>query len=460
VRAPLRRGPITMLDNLTERLSRVVKTLRGEARLTDANIADALREVRLALLEADVALPVVKDLIASIRDKAQGEAVIGSLTPGQALVGVVARELTALMGGAAEPLNFATQPPAIILLAGLQGSGKTTTAAKLARLVKNEYKKKVLLVSTDVYRPAAIEQLQTLASQIGAEFFPSAVGQQPVAIARAALAFARTHYHDALIVDTAGRLAIDEAMMKEIAELHAALTPVETLFIVDAMQGQDAVNTARAFKEAIPITGVILTKLDGDSRGGAALSVRHVTGAPIKFAGVAEKIDGLEPFHPDRMASRILGMGDVLSLIEEAHRNVDIAEAKKLAKKVKTGKGFDLDDYKSQIAQMRKMGGISAMLDKLPAELARAAQNTTVDEKKIARIEGIINSMTRLERAKPELIKASRKRRIATGAGVTVQEVNQLLNQFEQAQKMMKMVSKGGIQKMMRGMRGIIPGMR
>ena len=447
-----------MLDNLTERLSRVVKTLRGEARLTDANIQEALREVRLALLEADVALPVVKDFIAAIRDKAQGEEVIGSLTPGQALVGVVARELTALMGGQGTALNFATQPPAVVLLAGLQGSGKTTTAAKLSRLVANEQKKKVLLVSTDVYRPAAIEQLQTLAAQVGVDFFPSSVGQQPVAIAQAALAFARTHYHDVLIVDTAGRLAIDEAMMREIADLHGALHPIETLFIVDAMQGQDAVNTARAFKDAIPITGVILTKLDGDSRGGAALSVRHVTGAPIKFAGVSEKIDGLEPFHPDRMASRILGMGDVLSLIEEAHRNVDIVEAKKLAKKVRTGKGFDLDDYKAQIAQMRKMGGISAMLDKLPAELARAAQSTTVDERKIARVEGIINSMTRLERAKPELIKASRKRRIAAGAGVTVQEVNQLLNQFEQAQKMMKMVAKGGVQKLMRGMRGMLPG--
>jgi signal recognition particle subunit SRP54 len=449
-----------MLDNLTERLSRVVKTLRGEARLTEANIADALREVRLALLEADVALPVVKDFIAAIREKAQGEEVVGSLTPGQALVAVVHRELTSLTGGRGEPLNFATQPPAVILLAGLQGSGKTTTAAKLARLVKNQQKKKVLVVSTDVYRPAAIEQLKTLAAQVGVDFFPSAVGEQPVVIAQSALAFARSHFHDALIVDTAGRLAIDDAMMKEIAELHAALRPIETLFIVDAMQGQDAVNTARAFKEALPLTGVILTKLDGDSRGGAALSVRHVTGAPIKFAGVSEKVDGLETFHPDRMASRILGMGDVLSLIEEAHRQVDVAEAKKLAKKVKTGKGFDLDDYKAQIAQMRKMGGLSAMLDKLPAELARAAQSTTVDEKKIGRVEGIINSMTRLERTKPELIKASRKRRIAAGAGVTVQEVNQLLNQFEQAQKMMKMVSKGGVQKLMRGMRGMLPGMR
>jgi len=447
-----------MLDNLTERLSRVVKTLRGEARLTDANINDALREVRLALLEADVALPVVKDFIAAIREKALGEEVIGSLTPGQALIGVVARELTALMGGAAEPLNFATQPPAVILLAGLQGSGKTTTAAKLACLIKSDQKKKVLVVSTDVYRPAAIAQLETLAAQVGVDFFPSSNEQKPVAIAQSSLAWARSHYHDALIVDTAGRLSIDEAMMKEIADLHAAIHPIETLFIVDAMQGQDAVNTARAFREALPLTGVILTKLDGDARGGAALSVRHVTGAPIKFAGVSERIDGLEVFHPERMASRILGMGDVLSLIEEAHRNVDVAEAKKLAKKVKTGKGFDLDDYKAQIAQMRKMGGLSAMLEKLPAEIARAAQGTAVDEKKIARIEGVINSMTRLERAKPELIKASRKRRIAAGAGVTVQEVNQLLNQFEQAQKMMKMVAKGGVQKMMRGMRGMLPG--
>ncbi|HEY3180521.1 MAG TPA: signal recognition particle receptor subunit alpha, partial [Casimicrobiaceae bacterium] len=320
-----------MLDNLTERLSRVVKTLRGEARLTDANIQDALREVRLALLEADVALPVVKDFIAAIRDKAQGEEVIGSLTPGQALIGVVARELTVLMGGTAASLNFATQPPAVILLAGLQGSGKTTTAAKLARLLKNGQKKKVLLVSTDVYRPAAIAQLQTLAAQVGVDFFPSSTAENPVAIAQTALAWARSHYHDMLIVDTAGRLAIDETMMREIADLHAAVNPIETLFIVDAMQGQDAVNTARAFRDALPLTGVILTKLDGDARGGAALSVRHVTGAPIKFAGVSEKIDGLEVFHPERMASRILGMGDVLSLIEEAHRTVDIAEAKKLA---------------------------------------------------------------------------------------------------------------------------------
>jgi signal recognition particle subunit SRP54 len=448
-----------MFDNLSQRLARVVKQLRGEARLTDANIQDALREVRLALLEADVALPVVKEFIAKVKDRAVGAEVAGSLTPGQAFIGVVHRELAALMGGAAVPLDFAVQPPAVLLMAGLQGSGKTTTTAKLAHLLRGQ-KKKVLVVSADVYRPAAIEQLATLAKQVGVDHFPSAVGEEPVAIAEAALDWARRHYHDVLIVDTAGRLAIDEPMMREIAAVHAAVKPVETLFIVDAMQGQDAVNTARAFREALPLTGVILTKLDGDARGGAALSVRHVTGAPIKFAGVSEKIDGLETFHPERMASRILGMGDVLSLIEDAHKNLDVEEANKFAKKVKAGKGFDLDDYKMQIAQMRKMGGIAAMLDKLPAELARAAEGATVSEKKIARIEGIINSMTPLERAKPELLKASRKRRIATGAGVSVQEVNQLLNQFEQTQKMMKMMAKGGVQKMLRGMRGLLPGMR
>jgi len=445
-----------MLETLTERLSRVVKTLRGEARLTDANIQDALREVRLALLEADVALPVVRTFVADLREKAIGAEVVGSLTPGQALIAVVARELTALMGGSAQPLDLATRPPAVILLAGLQGAGKTTTAAKLARLLAAQ-KKKVLLVSADVYRPAAIEQLKTLAQQVGVDFFPSTAEQQPVAIATAAVDWARSHYHDVLIVDTAGRLSIDEAMMREIAEIHAAVRPIETLFVVDAMQGQDAVNTARAFRDALPLTGVILTKLDGDARGGAALSVRQVTGAPIKFAGMSEKIDGLEVFHPERMASRILGMGDVLTLIEDAHRSVDVEQAKKLAKKVKTGKGFDLDDFKAQIAQMRKMGGLAALVDKLPAEIARAAQSATVDERRIARIEGIINSMTHEERVKPELLKASRKRRIAAGAGVTVQEVNQLLNQFEQTQKMMKMVAKGP-QKMLRGLRNRMPG--
>ncbi|MEO6929294.1 MAG: signal recognition particle protein [Casimicrobiaceae bacterium] len=450
-----------MLENLTERLSRVVKTLRGEARLTEANIQDALREVRLALLEADVALPVVKDFIASVRERALGEEVVGSLTPGQALIGIVHRELAALIGGAAAPLNFATQPPAVILLAGLQGAGKTTTAAKLARLMRESMKKKVLVVSADVYRPAAIEQLRLLALQVGVDFFPSHADDKPEQIVTAALDFARRHYHDVLIVDTAGRLAVDEAMMREITALNAAVKPIETLFVVDAMQGQDAVNTARAFRDALPLTGVVLTKLDGDSRGGAALSVRQVTGVPIKFAGVSEKVDGLEVFHPERMASRILGMGDVLSLIEDAHKNVDVAEAAKLARKLRTGKGFDLADYRAQIGQMRKMGGLAAMLDKLPAELARAAQGSQVDERKIGRIEGIIDSMTPAERSKPELLKASRKRRIAAGAGVSVQEVNQLLNQFEQTQKMMKLVGKGGsAQKMMRSMRNIIPGMR
>jgi signal recognition particle subunit SRP54 len=449
-----------MFDSLTQRLSRVAKTLRGEARLTETNIADALREVRVALLEADVALPVVKTFIERVREKAVGEEVVGSLTPGQALVGVVHRELVALMGERNESLNLATRPPAVVLMAGLQGAGKTTTAAKLARLLR-EQKKKVLLASCDVYRPAAIEQLRVLAAQVEADFHLATAGEQPLAIARGALEFARTHYHDVLIVDTAGRLAIDEDMMREIRELHAALDPVETLFVVDAMQGQDAVNVAKAFADALPLTGVVLTKLDGDARGGAALSVRHVTGKPIKFAGTGEKITGLEPFHPDRMASRILGMGDVLSLIEDVTKSVDRAEAEKLARKVKTGKGFDLEDFKQQVAQMRKMGGVSALMDKLPAQLAQAAQGAPqMEDRAIRRIEGIINAMTPLERAKPELIKASRKRRIAAGAGVSVQEVNRLLNQFEQTQKMMKMVAKGGMAKMMRSMKGMFPGLR
>jgi signal recognition particle subunit SRP54 len=450
-----------MFDNLTNRLSRVVKTLRGEARITEDNIKDALREVRMALLEADVALPVVKDFIERVRVKALGQDVVGSLTPGQAVVGVVHRELTALMGERNDALDLATQPPAVVLMAGLQGSGKTTTSGKLAKWLKEQHRKKVLLVSADVYRPAAIEQLKVLAEQVGADFYPSATGEKPVAIATAALDYARKHYHDVLIVDTAGRLAIDEAMMQEIRELHAAVKPIETLFVVDAMQGQDAVNTAKAFSEALPLTGVVLTKLDGDARGGAALSVRQVTGKPIKFAGVGEKLTGLEAFHPDRMASRILGMGDVLSLIEEVQKGVDRDEAQKLAHKVKSGKGFDLEDFKQQIVQMQKMGGVSALVDKLPGNLAQMAQSAPqADDKTIRRIEGIINSMTPRERAKPEIIKASRKRRIATGAGVTVQEVNRLLNQFEQTQKMMKMMAKGGLQKMMRSMKGMFPGMR
>jgi signal recognition particle subunit SRP54 len=449
-----------MLDNLTTRLAGIVKHIRGEARLTEANIQEALREVRIALLEADVALPVVKHFIDAVRAKALGAEVVGSLTPGQALVGVVHRELTALMGEANAPLDLATQPPAVILMAGLQGSGKTTTSGKLARLLLAE-RKKVALVSTDVYRPAAIEQLKTVAAQVGAEFIASATGEKPADIAKGALDYARTHYMDVLIVDTAGRLAIDEEMMREIAELHAVLKPVETLFIVDAMQGQDAVNVARAFNERLPLTGVILTKLDGDARGGAALSVRHVTGKPIKFAGVGEKLTGLEPFHPERMAARILGMGDILSLVEEAHARIDLQEAQRVAEKVKKGKGFDLEDFKQQIAQMKKMGGVASLLDKLPAQLAGSVDPAKLaDDKQLKRIEGIINSMTRAERAKPELIKASRKRRIAAGAGVPVQAVNQLLNQFEQMQKMMKMMKGGNLQRMMRGMKGMIPGIR
>ncbi len=451
-----------MLDNLTQRMARVMKTLRGEARLTESNISDALREVRLALLEADVALPAIKALIAAVKEKAVGEEVIGSLSPGQALIGVVHRELTALMGEAHSGLNLATTPPAIVLMAGLQGAGKTTTVGKLAKLLKETQKKKVLVVSCDVYRPAAIEQLKTVAAQAGVDFFASAVGEKPVDIARNAVDWARKHYHDVLLVDTAGRLSIDEAMMKEIAELHAAVTPVETLFVVDAMLGQDAINTAKAFSDVLPLTGVVLTKLDGDSRGGAALSVRHITGKPIKYAGVGEKLGGIEPFHPERMASRILGMGDVLSLIEEAKKGIDEQKAVEFAKKLKSGKTFDLNDFKEQIGQMRKMGGMSSLMDKLPAQFAQAAGQLPVgtEDKMVRRIEGIINSMTPAERSKPDLIKASRKRRIATGAGVQVQEVNRLLNQFEQMQKMMKQFSKGGMGKLMRGMKGMIPGMR
>jgi signal recognition particle subunit SRP54 len=449
-----------MLENLTQRLSGVIKTLRGQARLTEGNIQDALREVRMALLEADVALPVVKEFIAKVKHAALGQEVIGKLNPGQALIGVVHRELTKLMGDHNDALNLVTVPPAVILMAGLQGAGKTTTSGKLAKLLRDQQKKKVLLVSCDIYRPAAIEQLRTLANQLEIDFFSSDISQKPKDIALSALDYAKKHYHDVLIVDTAGRLAIDEAMMTEIQQLHAALKPIETLFVVDAMTGQDAVNTAKAFGEALPLTGVILTKLDGDARGGAALSVRQITGKPIKFVGVSEKPNGLEAFHPERMASRVLGMGDVLSLIEEAQREVDHGEAEKFAKKMQSGKSFDLNDFKMQIVQMRKMGGMSAMMDKLPSQLSQAAAGGKIDDKQIARTEGIINSMTPLERSKPELIKASRKRRIAMGAGVQVMHVNQLLNQFEQMQKMMKMLSKGGMAKMMRGIAGKLPGMR
>jgi signal recognition particle subunit SRP54 len=450
-----------MLDALTQRLSNVVKTLRGHSRLSEENVQEMLREVRLALLDADAGLPVVRDFIAKVKDKALGQEVVGSLTPGQALVGVVHQELVELMGGTNAGLNFATTPPAVILLAGLQGSGKTTSAGKLARLIRATTKKKVLLVSTDVYRPAAIDQLSTLAKSLEIDLFPSDPSQKPVDIARGALDWARKHYHDVLIVDTAGRLGIDEAMMAEVRELHAAVKPVETLFVVDSMQGQDAVNVARAFTEALPLTGIVLTKLDGDARGGAALSVRHVTGKPIKFVGVSEKLDGLEAFHPERMASRILGMGDILSLVEEARAKVDEKEATRLAEKFKKGKEFDLEDFKAQLQQMKSMGGIASLADKLPMQITQMANAAPdLQEKALKRTEGIINSMTPAERRKPELLKASRKRRIASGAGVQVQEVNRLLAQFENMQKMMKMMRGGNLGKMLRNMKGMFPGGR
>ena len=444
-----------MFDNLTQRLGRVVKQLRGEARLTEGNIQEALREVRLALLEADVALPVVRDFIARVKDKAMGQEVLGSLSPGQALVGIVNRELAATMGQGVSDINLAAQPPAVILMAGLQGSGKTTTTAKLAKHLIEKRRKKVLTVSGDVYRPAAIEQLKTVTKQAGAEWFPSTPQQKPVDIARAALDYARKQYFDVLLVDTAGRLAIDEALMREIKELHAAVHPVETLFVVDAMQGQDAVNTAKAFKEALPLTGIVLTKTDGDSRGGAALSVRQITGAPIKFAGTSEKLDGLEVFDAERHAGRILGMGDIVALVEQVTAGVDIEAAQKLAAKVKSG-GFDLNDFLSQIQQMKSMGGLANLIDKLPAQMAAKAGEVDMNkaEREIRRKEGIIQSMTPLERRKPELIKATRKRRIAAGAGVQVQEVNRLLGEFEQMQGMMKKMKGGGLMKMMKRMGG------
>ncbi len=450
-----------MASTLSDRLSRLVKTMRGQARITESNIQEMLREVRMALLEADVSLPVVRDFIARVKDKALGQEVVASLNPGQALVGIVHKELAATMGEGVADLDLATQPPAVVLMAGLQGAGKTTTVAKLAKHLITRRKKKVLTVSADVYRPAAIEQLKTVTAQAGAEWFPSTAQQRPREIALAALDHARRHYFDVLIVDTAGRLAIDEALMTEIRELHAALKPVETLFVVDAMQGQDAVNTARAFKEALPLTGVVLTKLDGDSRGGAALSVRQVTGVPIKFAGVSEKIDGLEAFDAERHAGRVLGMGDIVALVEEVQKGVDIEAAQKLAAKVKSGDAFDLNDFLSQISQMKKMGGLSGLMDKLPSQLTARAAGADLGraERDVRRMEGIICSMTPLERRKPELIKASRKRRIATGAGVQVQDVNRMLNQFEQMRDMMKKMKGGGLMKMMRRMGGGLPGM-
>ena len=433
--------------------------MRGQARITESNVQDMLRDVRMALLEADVALPVVRDFIARVKDKALGQDVVGSLNPGQMLVSIVHKELAATMGEGVSDINLATQPPAVILMAGLQGAGKTTTTAKLAKYLITKRKKKVLTVSADVYRPAAIEQLKTVTAQAGAEWFPSDSSSKPRDIALAALDYARRHYVDVLLVDTAGRLGIDEALMAEIRELYEVLQPIEVLFVVDAMQGQDAINTAKAFKDALPLTGVVLTKLDGDARGGAALSVRQVTGAPIKFAGTSEKIDGLEVFDAERHAGRVLGMGDILALVEEVQKGVDLGAAQKLAEKVKSGV-FDLNDFLAQISQMKNMGGLAGLMDKLPSQLTAKAAGADMGraERDVKRMEGIICSMTALERRKPELIKASRKRRIATGAGVAVQDVNRMLNQFEQMQGMMKKMKGGGLMKMMKRMGGM-PGM-
>ena len=447
-----------MFKNLSDRLGQTLDRIRGQGRLTEDNIKETLREIRMALLEADVALPVVRDFIESIREKATGENVLKSLTPGQTLVKIVNDELVHVMGDANERLDLSTQPPAVVLMAGLQGSGKTTSVGKLSRYLKEREKKKVMVVSCDVYRPAAIDQLRTLAGEVGVSFFPSSPDQKPVAIARSALAEARKTFADVLIVDTAGRLHVDAGMMSEIQELHAELKPVETLFVVDSMTGQDAANTAKAFNDALPLTGIILTKADGDSRGGAALSIRHITGKPIKFLGVGEKVDALEPFHPDRLASRILGMGDVLSLVEEVTRKVDHDKAEKLAKKVAKGQGFTLSDFKEQMEQMSKMGGLTSMLDKLPGmnKVPDAVKNQ-VNDKEIGRTIAIINSMTPQEREFPAIIKGSRKKRIAAGSGVQVQEVNKLLKQFAQMQKMMKKMKGKGMMNMMRGMKGGFP---
>ena len=449
-----------MLENLTERLQSVIKTIRGQSRFSEENISDAMREVRIALIEADVALPVVKYFIDRVKEKVLGAEVLQSVTPGQAIIKIVQDELTSLMGSENVGLDLSTKPPAVILMSGLQGSGKTTTVAKLAKIL-NEQKKKVLVSSADVYRPAAIEQLKTLAASLNIECFDSSQKDKPNNIALETLAHAKKYFFDVVIFDTAGRLGIDEVMMKEIKQLHKTLSPIETLFVVDAMQGQDAVNTAKAFGDALPLTGVVLTKLDGDSRGGAALSVKHITDKPIKFIGVSEKTNGLEPFHPERMASRILGMGDIIGLVEEAQKNVDTKEAEKLAAKVTSGKNFDLDDFKNQITQMQKMGGVGAMMDKMPSQISDAAAKVKPEDgdKSLVQIGAIISSMTFHERKHPAVIKAKRKIRIANGSGVKVQDVNRLLKQFEEMQKMMKMFSKGGISKMMRGLAGKFPGM-
>lgn len=447
-----------MFESLSDRLSHSLRSITGKARLTEENIQDTMREVRMALLEADVALPVVKEFVDAVKLRALGQDVMKSLSPGQAFLRIVQTELETVMGSANEGLNLATTPPAVIMMAGLQGAGKTTTVAKLARLLKERDKKKVTVVSADVYRPAAIRQLEMLAAEVGVDFFPSDIGQQPVVIVQAALAHARIQFSDVLIVDTAGRLAIDEEMMAEIAQLHAAVKPMETLFVVDAMTGQDAANTAKAFDAALPLTGVILTKVDADTRGGAALSVRAITGKPIKFLGVGEKTTALDPFHPDRLASRILGMGDVLSLIEEVEQKVDKEKAAKLARKVKKGQKFDLEDFRDQLQQMNNMGGIAGMLDKLPGmgNLAQMAQQN-VDIKMFARMEVMINSMTPRERRNPDLIQGTRKRRITQGSGTQVQDLNRLLKQHKQMQKMMKKMKGGGMEKMMRGLGGMMP---
>ncbi len=447
-----------MFDKLQDRFADVLTQLRGQGRLTEDNIKDTLREVRMALLEADVALPVVRQFIEDVREKALGEEVARSLTPGQVLIKIVNDELVALMGLANEQLNLTAQPPAVVLMAGLQGSGKTTSVAKLARWLQEKQKKSVLVVSCDVYRPAAIAQLQTVAAEVGAEFFPSSGTEQPVDIAQRALDYARRHYKDVLIVDTAGRLHVDAAMMEEIQAIHAALKPVETLFVVDAMTGQDAANTAKAFDTALPLTGVILTKTDGDARGGAALSIRQITGKPIKFLGTGEKTTALEPFHPDRVASRILGMGDVVSLVEEVQARVDHEQAEKLVKKLKKGKDFDLADFKEQLEQMNKMGGMASLMEKLPGmgQLPEHVKNKASD-REMGKLIAIINSMTPGERRFPAIIKGSRKRRIAAGSGTQVQDINQLLKQFLQMQKMMKKMKGGGMAKLMRSMQGRLP---
>ncbi|MGL9723404.1 signal recognition particle protein [Sodalis sp. (in: enterobacteria)] len=447
-----------MFDNLSDRLSRTLRNISGRGRLTEDNIKETLREVRMALLEADVALPVVRDFISRVKESALGQEVNKSLTPGQEFVKIVRAELVNAMGDENNALNLAAQPPAVVLMAGLQGAGKTTSVGKLGKYLREKQKKKVLVVSADVYRPAAIKQLETLANTVGVDFFPSDAAQKPLDIVNQALNQAKLKFYDVLLVDTAGRLHVDETMMAEIIAIHAAIHPVETLFVVDAMTGQDAANTAKAFNQALPLTGVILTKVDGDARGGAALSIRHITGKPIKFMGVGEKTDALEPFYPDRLAGRILGMGDVLSLIEDIENKVDRAQAEKLASKLKKGDGFDLTDFLDQLKQMRNMGGMASMMSKLPG-VGQLPDNvkSQMDDKVLVRMEAIINSMTAKERVSPDIIKGSRKRRIAAGSGMQVQDVNRLLKQFDDMQRMMKKMKKGGMAKMMRNMKGMMP---